>query len=140
MSKIYSLTYISTATRTIYEDDLVQILESSRKNNSGLGVTGMLLYKSGLFLQALEGEKQVVTDLYKKIERDERHRSVLTIDRGYIEKRNFGDWSMGFKNLETVDASELDGFNDFFEQPSDFIKADKSPGRALSLLMMFRGR
>ncbi len=38
------LTYLSTPTRPMSNDDLMDILEKARLNNAGLGISGMLLY------------------------------------------------------------------------------------------------
>ena len=48
--------------------------------NPASGVTGMLLYGNGTFLQALEGDEKVVADLYGKIEKDSRHIDVKMQD------------------------------------------------------------
>ena len=142
MSKLFSLTYISTATRPMTENDLLAILATAREFNPTQDITGMLLYRKGLFIQNLEGDQPKVMNLYSKIEQDERHRSVLVIDSGYITQRNFSEWSMGFRDLGTVDVSDLDGYTDFLDRPYEHAKARtrRGLGRAMSLLEMFKGR
>jgi hypothetical protein len=77
--------------------------------NSARGVTGVLLYQSGSFMQVLEGEPAIVEQIFAKIQRDPRHRDVLVLLRGNIETRNFGDWSMGFVDVR-ASAIVLPGF------------------------------
>ncbi len=52
------ISYISTATKSMSQEDLEEILKTSRKNNAGSGITGMLLYMNNTFVQILEGEEK----------------------------------------------------------------------------------
>lgn len=45
--------YINSAPRPLSNDELLQLLQTSRHNNAGRGVTGMLLYGNGAFLAVL---------------------------------------------------------------------------------------
>ena len=72
------------------------LLEHARRNNEKAGVTGMLLYKDGNFMQVLEGEERVVQALSAKIGRDPRHEKMVTLLEGPLAEREFSDWSMGF--------------------------------------------
>ena len=50
--------YVSSAVDLFSDEELLKLLDVSRKNNQALDVTGMLLYKGGNFMQFLEGEKR----------------------------------------------------------------------------------
>ncbi|MFZ9801225.1 MAG: BLUF domain-containing protein, partial [Burkholderiaceae bacterium] len=50
------VTYLSRETDPFSARGLVDLLEHCKKNNPDLGVTGMLMYANGTFLQTLEGE------------------------------------------------------------------------------------
>ena len=52
---IYQLVYISAANHEFTEKELHELLSKARKNNESYGITGMLLYHQGSFIQALEG-------------------------------------------------------------------------------------
>ena len=52
------ITYLSTATDPMPSQDLLSLLKECRENNAGCGVTGMLLYCNGTFLQVLEGDEK----------------------------------------------------------------------------------
>ena len=67
---VFFLTYVSTAARELSKDDLNELLAQCRENNAKLGITGMLLYKDGNFMQVLEGEETVVRSIYAKISGD----------------------------------------------------------------------
>ena len=108
---MFYLIYISSADHLMSDDELLFMLEQAREKNLRLNVTGMLLYKSGSFMQMLEGDKKTVLDLYDTITVDNRHKGVITIMTGDIKERNFKDWSMGFCNMDKVlDAPALDDY------------------------------
>ena len=64
---MFYLIYISSAVKLMNDDELLFMLEQAREKNLRLGLTGMLLYKNGSFMQMLEGDKQTVLDLYDTI-------------------------------------------------------------------------
>ena len=74
--------------------DLKQIWISSEKNNSVIGLTGMLCFGNGFFLQVLEGDRDAVNQTYHRIVKDERHYHPEIIEFCRIDRRNFGIWSM----------------------------------------------
>lgn len=133
------LIYGSSSEVNFTEADLVEILEVAKKNNDTLGVTGILLYKDGNFLQVLEGEKDVVEALYNKVRKDPRHQAVMTIFVRKIEKRSFADWKMGFVNLDTLDPNDMpEGYSDFLRQPIDVDAFSADPSYASIFLEGFR--
>ncbi len=86
---------------------LASILESARKNNARLGVTGILLYDAGSFIQVLEGDGPVVRELFEKIGRDPRHDRVTMLGERPIDKRSFGAWTMGYVSLDPALLKQL---------------------------------
>ena len=111
---MFYLIYVSSAVKLMSDDELIALLEQSREKNLDLGVTGMLLYKSGNFMQMLEGEKDTVLGLYETIRRDDRHRNVINIIGDAIKHRNFEHWSMGFYNMDKI--RDLRNFSDYIDQ------------------------
>ena len=103
---LYQLLYVSGATGPVGADDIAQILTASRRNNARLGVTGMLLYAGGAFIQVLEGEEQTVRDLSRRISHDRRHRNFMVLVEQQAEQRAFAQWQMGFKRLEADRAED----------------------------------
>lgn len=135
---LISLTYVSFASRDMTEDDLKDILTKARDKNGRLGITGLLLYRDRYFIQALEGEEDVVTELYDVIAEDPRHGHVLTVGKDQIEKRAFGSWEMGFKNLDSTDLSHLEGYSSYLDEPFDESTFVADPSRAKHFLNLFR--
>ncbi len=82
-----------------------RILASARQHNHQLGVTGILVYGGGIFMQAIEGGRQAVSDLYGAIQRDPRHQDVVLLHYEEILERRFGGWTMGLVDLARVNAS-----------------------------------
>ena len=66
------LLYASRATEEVTQDELLSILKKSRINNLAAGVTGVLCYSGGVFLQVLEGGREPVSHLYNRIAGDTR--------------------------------------------------------------------
>ncbi|MGV3556953.1 BLUF domain-containing protein [Larkinella arboricola] len=101
----YCIVYLSSSNGLFSPDELGAILQQSRKNNSELGITGILLYFNGSIIQALEGPEEKVKALYTTISQDDRHRNITKLYSRTIHKRSFPDWSMGYKALT---ASQMD--------------------------------
>ncbi len=137
---LQSLTYVSSATREMTEEDIKDILNVSRRNNQALNITGMLLYRNGYFIQALEGEEENVMALYNRIEQDPRHKNTLVVSTEAIDERVFNDWSMGFKNLDNINPDELDGYTDFLQRPFGMDELSQKPSKVKTLLSAFRSK
>lgn len=135
---MYHLVYISYASRPLREDDLLDILNTSRLNNKKYGITGMLVYLHEKFIQVLEGEYEAVNKVYHEIKQDLRHRKVITVLEGNTEQRIFKDWSMGFKKLDGQQFEELSGYKD----PEDFFNTarvtDESPAVMIFLTLFYK--
>ncbi|HEY0055971.1 MAG TPA: BLUF domain-containing protein [Pedobacter sp.] len=94
---MYFLIYRSEVSNQMPEEELINLLEQSRKRNKSINITGMLLHFNNRFLQLLEGEQTDLKTLYADICKDSRHKNVVTLKEGTSENRLFPDWSMSFK-------------------------------------------
>ena len=83
------------------------ILAQSRQHNPSCGITGILCYGGGIFLQAIEGGRMAVSELYSHIQKDPRHKDVVLLDYEEISERRFGGWTMGQVNLLKLNHSIL---------------------------------
>jgi hypothetical protein len=83
------------------------ILAQSRSHNPAMGITGILCYGGGIFLQALEGGRNQISELYGHIQRDSRHKDVVLLHYEEISERRFGGWTMGQVNVAKVNTSIL---------------------------------
>ena len=100
------LLYASRAVDTSPEA-IDAILSQSRQHNPTCGVTGILCFGGGIFLQALEGGRMVISELYGHIQRDARHKDVVLLQYEEITERRFGGWTMGQVNLLKLNQSIL---------------------------------
>jgi len=94
------LIYVSHRTLNCTDKDVEQILEASIRQNTKKGLTGVLLYSQTRFIQVLEGESEVILNLYDHIKKDKRHKSALLVSLRLIEKRHFPSWQMGSKKVD----------------------------------------
>jgi hypothetical protein len=133
-----SLIYISSATRLLSEEQLLQLLEQLRDNNARRGITGILLYKGGNIMQVLEGEDEAVRTLFAKIQQDQRHRGVFKLLEEPIKDRQFSSFTMGFRNLDRMDPEEVPGYSDFLNESLASKAFRNNPTRAQRMLLLFR--
>ena len=101
------LMYASRAAAAVNQEELVAILRKSKANNPGAGITGVLCFSEGIFLQALEGGRSAVNRLYNRIAADPRHTSVELLCYEEIGERRFAGWSMGQVNLSSLNPALL---------------------------------
>ncbi len=133
-----SLLYVSSSAGLFSDSELVDLLEQSRDNNARRGISGMLLYKDGSFMQVMEGPEDAVNELYESILKDKRHAGLILLFREQIEERQFPNWTMGFRNLRHVDLREMPGYSDFLEESLTSHGFQSDPTRAQRLMLMFR--
>lgn len=100
------LLYCSRAVDTSPEA-IEAILSQSRQHNPVSGITGILCYGGGIFLQAIEGGRMQVSELFGHIMKDPRHKDVAVLEFEEIDERRFGGWSMGTVNVSKVNHSIL---------------------------------
>ncbi|GAA6140191.1 BLUF domain-containing protein [Hydrogenophaga sp. 5NK40-0174] len=99
------LLYVSRAAEAHSSNAIDGILEVSRAHNLHNGITGVLCYGGGIFLQAIEGGRSAVNNLYNHIAADERHQDVVLLHYEEISERRFGGWTMGQVNLSKLNTS-----------------------------------
>lgn len=90
------LIYASEAAEPLNAGGIDDILRTARAKNRLRDITGLLMFDHRRFLQALEGDRQHLSDLYGSLVRDPRHRHLSIIQCGPVDERQFADWSMGF--------------------------------------------
>jgi hypothetical protein len=119
-------------------EELLDILKVSRENNVAKDVTGLLLYKGGNFMQALEGPDDVVMALYETIKKDPRHKDVSIISTEQIQKRQFPAWEMAFTNLDNPEVKNEPGYSQFLQDEFTAEVYRSNPLRAYIMLLTFR--
>ena len=101
------LMYASRAATTLDHEALSAILRRSRAANPELGITGVLCFSHGIFLQVLEGGRNAVNRLYNRIATDARHSQVELLSYEEIEERRFSSWSMGQADMARLNPALL---------------------------------
>ncbi len=101
----HTICYLSKA-EALKDSELESLFEFILATNPTLNITGALLYFNGFFLQVLEGNKEVITELFLNIRKDKRHRKILTILDQKIENRIFENYEATFSILKTKEDIE----------------------------------
>ena len=100
------MAYLSFATRELKLDprsEIEKILKVARVHNEQKGITGQLVYRGGIFLQLLEGNRESVSSLLGHILLDNsRHENIRVIFKQPMVKRVFPGWSMAYRELDNV--------------------------------------
>jgi hypothetical protein len=130
---LLSIVYVSAAVAPFSEAELAALLAQSRENNAAAGLTGMLLYRDGQFMQALEGDDEAVRAIYEVVAADDRHDRVRTVLEEQITERRFPSWTMGFRLVTDESIRDAPGFDNFFHEGSW-----GTTSRAQGLLEWFR--
>ena len=84
------------------DSDLLDICAKSKKKNPSRGVTGVLFYQNGNFMQLIEGERDELEDLMAIVGKDARHMNVTRLIDEVIEERGFAEWNMDTFNLDNI--------------------------------------
>ena len=129
------LVYFSRAVKDMSLEDIRNILETARSNNSELGVCGMLCYEARWFLQVLEGDREQVSELFIDIADDPRHDEVVIVSYDYVDEPYFKDWKMGYvasgdSFSQALRACDLDTFEPAELSPEASIQLLKAVSQA----------
>lgn len=110
--------YCSQSTADVSPEELVALLELSRRNNERAGLSGMLLYCSQSFLQVLEGDEEALRTTYARILTDDRHTNLRMLMNADVAAPLFPDWTMGFEHVDDEElADDLEGFTPATQYP-----------------------
>ena len=94
------LVYASTAATDLGSRDLEEILQTAREHNASVGLTGLLLFRDGGFVQFLEGPPEELDALMARIVADRRHHGVRVITAETVTERSFPDWRMAYRRVD----------------------------------------
>ncbi|HTE43380.1 MAG TPA: BLUF domain-containing protein [Steroidobacteraceae bacterium] len=133
-----SLVYASSASRPITDSDLDQLLAAARLNNERHGITGLLLYKDGNFMQAIEGPDEAVNRVFDHIRQDSRHHGVLLLLKQQVTERQFPNWSMSLQNVDRLGEPHRSELSKFLSDQFTAESYRNNPAAAVKLLLTFR--
>ena len=101
------LLYASRVVAGFDNEELTAIVRQSRGANPQHGITGLLCYSGGIFLQVLEGGRSAVNQLYGRIVADPRHTQVELLSYAEIDERRFAGWAMAQADLSRLNPALL---------------------------------
>lgn len=97
------LSYASFKDKYVDGKELQKILAHAQAHNTSKDITGVLVFNSQFFLQAIEGSRVEISKLYNKIATDPRHHDVQIIRHDAIERRIWTDWAMEFISISEAE-------------------------------------
>lgn len=103
------LLYASRSVTPLNTEVVDDILVSAQNRNSEHGITGILCVCTlgNVFLQALEGDRLEINQLYRNLVVDPRHADVTVLHHEQIDQRVFSSWRMGRVDLNRLNAGTI---------------------------------
>ena len=106
---LYNVVYCSRAAVDVDDAAVASIIESSRRANPAQGITGLLVFGSGIFFQWLEGPRDNVLELMHRLHADPRHRDIVSLTESEeVRERLFPDWDMELVSTDDIRDVLLD--------------------------------
>jgi hypothetical protein len=106
---LHQVIYCSRAAPGVEASAVDRIIETARRVNPAHGITGLLVFGSGMFFQWIEGPRDNITLLMDRIRRDPRHEQVVTLsETEEVRERLFPDWDMELVTADDIRAVLLD--------------------------------
>lgn len=109
---LHRTVYLSTAVGVLRADELDRIWLRAKATNAAAGITGLMLFHQGVFLQVLEGPAAGVAGLMERLRRDRRHAGIVILETGSIRERAFDSSPMHFVAARNLSAGEKQAFAD----------------------------
>jgi hypothetical protein len=131
MIQLFGLVYVSTATPLADIAQIEQLLDRAQERNARAGLTGVLLYDAGNFMQYVEGPADALARVYASICRSRLHTGVIEILREPIRAREFPEWSMAFRSAAAFGLSHPAPRDDLLVPAGDAAQGSLSPARTI---------
>jgi len=106
---LYNAVYCSRAAPDVDDATVALILATARRWNPVHGITGLLVFGSGIFFQWLEGPRDNVLLLMSKLKVDPRHTDMVPLSESEeVRERLFPDWDMELVSTDDIRDVLLD--------------------------------
>jgi hypothetical protein len=100
---LYNVVYCSRASAGVDDAAVARIIETSHRRNPERGITGLLVFGSGIFFQWLEGPRDNVTELMAALKTDMRHENVVPLsETEEVRERLFPNWDMELVTTDDI--------------------------------------
>ncbi|WP_088347849.1 MULTISPECIES: BLUF domain-containing protein [Rhodomicrobium] len=136
-SGLHRICYVSSARGEIGVQGLVELLDVSRDRNQVAGLTGLLLYHDGNFMQALEGPDQAVRKMFEWIKTDPRHTGLIQMQGRDVGARMFRRWLMAFRPVDQLATDQRREFLDIRQIARQFGPGGKDREETAILIESF---
>jgi FAD-dependent sensor of blue light len=137
-SSLVQLAYVSAEVRPLTEAEIKALMTFSAERNVKAGITGLLLYKDGKFLQLIEGPELEIDALFARIRSDSRHHNVIKLFRTPIAERGFPEWSMAYSNIGAPLIRNNRAFSAYLQTSLIEPEFGGMPAKTRELLQTFR--
>jgi len=134
------LIYVSFSEGVVNKEIIKDIIDSSKKNNPALDVTGILLYSGGVYFQLLEGPEKSTLSLFEKIKKDPRHSDCEILGKTPTNTRLFEDWSMDNRELSDLDLDVINTVLPWSSLASSSERKEIPLYRAIEMLESFKAK
>ena len=92
---LFTFVYCSRATEGVDNVEVARIVESAQRRNLARGITGVLVFGSGVFFQWIEGPPAQMQNLIESLHSDPRHYDVVSLDQSEEQReRLYPNWEM----------------------------------------------
>jgi len=109
---LYNLVYCSRARPGVTDADVDRIIATARRWNPARGITGLLVFGSGIFFQWLEGPRDNVLELMARLRVDPRHEDVVALSEvEEVRERLFPQWDMELVNSDDIRSVLVDAMD-----------------------------
>lgn len=87
----HAISYVSTAARELTNAQVKTLFEHTVTKNNTLGISGFLICSERNFFQLIEGDKDIVSNLFSTIKVDPRHHNLITVVDKPVVSKPFDD-------------------------------------------------
>lgn len=103
----HAICYVSNAEENLSSEEIEALLNRSQEKNNTAGIKGLLLYAEGNFFQILEGEKNLVLEVFDKIREDSRHYGIIQVIGRDFERDSYDSYKVDFLTADIKYAGEI---------------------------------
>ncbi len=138
--RVFHHLYVSHAASSFTEVELEKIGAECADGYRQVGMTGILLYGCGVFIELLEGDPHYVDFMRDTIRSDARHTNYTLIAEGPAAKRVFQDWTMHVLNSSPVGRDRVLDEAICLQRYLAFVTEKDISRRTLAVMKFFRER
>ena len=113
---LYTFVYCSRAAEGVDDAEVDRLIEMAQRHNRTCGITGVLVFGSGVFFQWIEGPVAEVRKLMASLRADPRHHDIVSLDQSEEKReRLYPNWQMervGAEDIREVLEDALESAKD----------------------------